>query len=300
MNLRSIDLNLLTVLDALLDEAHVSRAAVRLNMSQPAVSNALQRCRVLFGDPLLERGRGTMYRTQKADALREPLKSLLANVVGLIDPPDVDLKTLDQIIRITAADDPISLLVGPLIAALRDTAPEIKIVFQPWHGADASSEQLANGDIDLAISVFETSVEDFEIHTLIEENYVVSMRRGHPAAQLFNLDAWLKWPHVIVSGRGDLRSPLDAKLKSIGLSRKVGVVVPSFQMVPRTLASSDCLAMIPQHSLALQDQTDLIHFKPPISIDGFPLHLAWHVRRSKDVGLLHVAETIKSIFKMLS
>lgn len=300
MNLRSIDLNLLTVLDALLDEAHVSRAATRLHMSQPAVSNALQRCRVLFDDPLLERGRGTMYRTQKAETLRGPLKSLLANVVGLIAPPDVDLKSLRQVIRITAADDPISLLVGPLIAALRETAPEIKIVFQPWHGADASLIRLANGDADLAISVFDTSAENYSIHTLVEENYVVAMRRQHPAAQSFNLDAWLDWPHVVVSGQGSLRSPLDATLQASGRSRTVGVVVPSFQMVPRILAASDFLAMIPQHSLGLQGQTDLTHFKPPIAVEGFPLHLAWHLRRSKDVGLLHVSETIKSIFKVLS
>ncbi|WP_328700184.1 LysR family transcriptional regulator [Brucella tritici] len=92
MNLRSLDLNLLVILDALLDEAHVSRAADRLNLTQPAVSNALQRCRVLFNDQLLERGRGTMRRTPKAEALRAPLKTLLAGVLDLVDPPEVPLR----------------------------------------------------------------------------------------------------------------------------------------------------------------------------------------------------------------
>lgn len=300
MNLRSVDLNLLTILDALLDEAHVSRAAVRLNMSQPAVSNALQRCRDLFGDPLLERGRGTMYRTPKAEALRAPLKSVLSNVAGLIDPPEVDLKNLEQVIRITTADDPMSFLAGPLIAALHDTSPGITPVFQPWHGAPASLQLLMDGDTDLAISVFDTSIEDLNMRTLIEENYVVAMRSGHPAARSFDLNAWLDWPHVIVSGQGTLRSPLDATLKSIGRSRKVGAVVPSFQVVPRILAESDFMAMVPRHGLALRDRSDIVHFEPPVPVDGFPLHLAWHTRRSKDVGLTHVVETITWIFKGLN
>src|ERR1700756_5383646 len=101
MNLRSFDLNLLVVLDALLDEAHVSRAADRLSLSQPATSAALQRCRHLFGDELLQRGRGTMTRTPKAEALRAPLKSLLTGVVELIDPTDVPLAEIRQTLRIT-------------------------------------------------------------------------------------------------------------------------------------------------------------------------------------------------------
>jgi len=83
MNLRSIDLNLLVVLDALLDEAHVGRAANRVGLSQPAASAALQRCRELFGDELLERGRGTMRRTVRAESLRGPLKSLERTPHGL-------------------------------------------------------------------------------------------------------------------------------------------------------------------------------------------------------------------------
>ncbi len=296
MNLRTLDLNLLTVLDALLDEAHVSRAALRLNMSQPAVSNALQRCRDLFGDPLLIRGRGVMYRTPKAEALRAPLKSLLLDVVHLIDPPQIDPKDVTQVIRITTADDPMAILAGPLTAALRASAPGITVVFQPWHGAHVSLRQLRDGDADLAISVFSGDIEDIDTVTLIEEDYVVAMRADHPAARSFDLDVWLDWPHVLVSGQGSLRSPLDATLRSMGRSRQVGVVVPSFQMIPRILAGSDFMAMVPRHSMALHDRANLRCFAPPVPVDGFPLHLAWHKRRSADVGLRHVAEVIGTIF----
>src|SRR6266478_4764560 len=115
MNLRSLDLNLLVVLDALLDEAHVSRAADRLCLSQPATSAALQRCRHIFRDELLERGRGTMYLTPKAKALRAPLQSLLNGVVDLIDPSDVPLAEIRQTLRIAImADYPALFIVAPL------------------------------------------------------------------------------------------------------------------------------------------------------------------------------------------
>lgn len=296
MNLRNVDLNLLIVLDALLDEAHVSRAALRLNMTQPAVSNALQRCRDLFRDPLLERGRGIMYRTAKAEALRAPLKSLLLNVVDLVDPPAVDLKDIKQIVRITTSDDPVAIIAGPLIAALSVTAPRITVVFQPWHGSEATLQQLRDEDADLAISVFENDIEHIDTHILIEEDYVVAMRAGHPAAEDFGLDVWLDWPHILVSGQGALRSPLDKKLETMGRSRKVGVVVPSFQMIPRILTSSSFMAMVPRRSLALHGREDIAIFEPPVSVSGFPLHLAWHKRREKDLGLQHVAETVKTIF----
>ncbi len=299
MNLRSVDLNLLVILDALLDEAHVSRAAQRLNLSQPAVSSALQRCRDLFRDPLLERGRGVMYRTAKADALRAPLKSILAGVVDLVDPPEIGLKDLVQVVRITTADDPMSILVGPLVSALRASSPGITIVFQSWQGADAALRDLMDGDTDLAISVFDTQIEDIEMRTLIEEDYVIAMRRDHPAAKDFDLDAWLDWPHAIVSGRGDLGSPLDMVLNAMGRTRNVGVVVPSFQMIPRVLAASDFIAMVPRHSLALYDRADLACFDPPVAVDGFPLHLAWHTRNAKDAGLRHVIGAVESIFDEL-
>jgi hypothetical protein len=113
MNLRTLDLNLLVVLDALLDEAHVGRAADRLGLSQPAASAALQRCRHAFRDELLERGRGTMRLTPKAETLRAPLKSLLAGVTELMDPPEIPLADICQTLRITAADYPALIRARP-------------------------------------------------------------------------------------------------------------------------------------------------------------------------------------------
>ncbi|TJZ90240.1 LysR family transcriptional regulator [Paracoccus gahaiensis] len=287
MNLRALDLNLLVILDALLDEAHVSRAADRLGLSQPAASAALQRCRHLFRDQLLERGRGTMRLTAKAQALRAPLKSLLAGVTDLVDPPELPLAEIRQCLRISMADYPALFVTGPLQRALTETAPGIDLVIQPWHGAGAAKAALMDGSTDIAISVFPDDDPGIQRDELLSEHYLIALRPGHPAIPGFDLDRWLAWPHILVSGRGEAQSPLDAVLARLGRFRRVGLVVPSFGMVPDLLRGSDMIAMLPSRVMAAA--SDLVALPTPIPVAGFPLHLAWHRRRSKDRALQHVA-----------
>lgn len=294
MNLRTLDLNLLVILDALLDEAHVSRAADRLNLTQPAVSNALQRCRAVFGDALLERGRGTMRRTARAEALRAPLKTLLSNVVALVDPPQVSLASIRQTIKICTADYPAIFVIKPLLQALTVDAPGIDIVVQPWHGASAAREALVSGASDLAVSVFPETDDDLQRKHLLDEDYRVVMRYEHPAASEFTLDRWLAYPHILVSGRGDMSSPADKILAEKGLKRRIGLVVPNFGMVPDLLKSTDMIAMLPSHCIPDAD-SDLVAFPPPITVGGFPLHIAWHKRRENDQGLQYIVAQLSAI-----
>ena len=296
MNLRGVDLNLLVILDVLLDEAHVSRAAYRLNLSQPAVSSALQRCRDLFGDRLLERGRGGMTRTPLAETLRAPLRSVLAGVETLLDPKEMPLDRIERVVRVTTADDPAALLASPLVEALGRTAPGIALVFRPWLGQDAAIRELLDGDTDIAIAVFDDKVENLEIRPLLAADYVVAMRRDHPAASGFDLAAWLAWPHVVVSGRGDRRTPLDSRLAGMGHRRRVGLVMPSFQLVPAVLASSDLIAMLPRQTVAAQTHLDLAVFPPPVAVEGFTLDLAWHIRQTRDQAVRHVVEIVRETF----
>ena len=296
MNLRSFDLNLLVILDALLDEAHVSRAADRLGLTQPTTSVALQRCRHLFDDELLERGRGTMYLTSKAEALRMPLKSLLAGVVDLINPANVPLAEIRQTLRIAIITDyPALFVVGPLQQELQRTAPGIDIIIQPWHGTNAARTALLDGSSDLAFSIFPPSADDLHRQEVLVEHYVIAMRAGHPAAEAFSLEAWLAYPHVIVSGRGDIRTAVDTEFETRGLSRHVGFVVPTLQMVPTLLEGSDMMAMVP--SRVMRNFGGLISFPPPIPIADFPMHLAWHRRRARDPGLQHVAAILGELLR---
>ncbi|MBA8881105.1 LysR family transcriptional regulator [Phyllobacterium myrsinacearum] len=297
MNLRSVDLNLLVVLDALLDEAHVSRAAERLGLSQPATSSALDRCRHLFSDPLLERGKGMMRLTPKAESLRVPIKNLLVGITVVLDPPVVGLATVRQTVRIIMSDHPAVTIVGPLHKKLTESAPGIDLVVQPWHSAAEALDGLAKGAIDLAISVFPKVDVSFQRRNLLDVHYAVVMRKDHPAAMSFTLDRWLEFPHVLVSGRGETRGALDEALAKYNRERRVGIVVPSFLLVPPLVAESDLIAMIPRLCLPANAEESFAVFEPPIPVESFMLHLAWHVRRDQDRAVQHVGTLITQMFE---
>ena len=300
MNLRAVDLNLLAVLDALLDEAHVSRAAERIGMSQPAASNALERCRALFADPLLERAGGAMRLTPKAQALRAPLKQALADIARIVRPDDIDLAQLRQSVRLIMADQPAQDLLADLHRTLAASAPSLTLVLQPWFGASDALQRLSRGEADLAASVFPALGEEFRRRPLLHEQYRVVMRRDHPAASGFDLARWLAFPHVLVSSRGETVGALDQALHALGRSRTVGVVVPGFLLVPPLLARSDLIALLPSRCLpaaARGMSATFATFDPPIPVEGFTLHLAWHRRRDEDVGVRWVARLIEQHFQ---
>ena len=297
MNLRTVDLNLLVVLEAVIDEAHVSRAAERLGLSQPATSSALERCRQLFGDTLLERTRGGMRLTPRAEALRQPLKDVLAAVRKLVQPDEVDLRSLRQTVRLVMIDHLAALLVPSLRERMATSAPLIDIVVQPWHGASAALDALGRGDADLAASVFPVIDDNFRRVELLQERYVVVMDRDHPAADGFDLDRWLAFPHLVVSGKGDTRSAIDDHLASLGRARRVGVVAPSFMLAPALLEGSDLICMLPSRCVPGNAVVRFRIFDPPVPVEGFTLHLAWHRRREYDPAVQHVAGHIQALLK---
>lgn len=236
-----------------------------------------------------------MRLTPKAESLRQPLKALLASATELIDPPKVPLAEIEATIRLTMADSPALLLVEPLLADLAGSAPGIDIVLQPWRGNEAAKHALADGSTDLAVSVFSPSDDELRRETLSEEAYVVAMRADHPATGDFTLERWLAFLHIVVSGRGEARTPLDTELAKRGLRRRVRLVVPTFGMVVPLLRSTTMIAMLPRR--VAEQATGLVVFEPPIPVEGFTLSLVTHRRREHDQALRHVADRLAALFR---
>ncbi len=295
MNLRAVDLNLLVILDALLDEVHVSRAAERLGLSQPATSSALNRCRHLFNDPLLERVAGGLRLTAKGESLKSPLRDILTGTVTLLDPSPVRLEDLRQTVRIVTGDQMAAMIADTLLERLALSAPGLDLVLQPYNGIQGALDSLAKGATDLAVTVFRRAGPEFRLAEWMQATWSVVMRRDHPAAASFDLQAWLDFPHILVSGRGDTRSDLDHRLAEMGRQRRVGLVVPSFMMVPAILKKSDFIAMMPSRLLPPDLVQDLAVFDPPIVMAPFPVHIAWHGSRDTDLAVQHVKETLLAI-----
>lgn len=295
MNLRSVDLNLLVVLDAVLDETHVSRAAKRVGLSQPATSAALDRCRHLFSDPLLERVRGTMRPTPRAESLRQPIKEILASVASIVAPPVIDLLTAKQTVSLLMADVLVNLLMPDLLADLHEHAPGIDLVILPWQAAANATVALSQGECDLAVSVLPKDDATIRREFVFEDNYRILMRRDHPAAAAFDLDAWLAYPHVIVSREGLVLTKLDDQLALMKRERRIGLVVPSFSAVPALLLKSDLIAMLPTKCLPKSGRDVFASFALPIQVDRFAIHVAWHARSEADPVIRYVASAIRKI-----
>jgi DNA-binding transcriptional LysR family regulator len=294
--LRSVDLNLLVVLDALLAEAHVTRAARRVGLTQSAASNALDRLRHLFDDPLLERQRGGMRLTPAALALRQPLRDALASLQEVLDLPRQNLRSIVQTVRILTMDAIAIELTTGLLSRLAQTAPSLTIAILPWQGAEAALDELTRGNVDLVITVAPTLTAPLRQRAVLEEHYLVAMRPDHPAASNFDLDCWLSFPHIVVSGNGLATTSIDTVLASRSLSRQAGLVVPNFLMVPPLLLQSDMIALLPSHGIP-HNPKSLLTFPPPIPLDGFRLDLVWHDRRSDDVVVTHIANLIADLFE---
>ncbi len=152
MNLASLDLNLLVALDALLREANVSRAAMRIGLSQPAASHALARLRGLIGDPLLVRNGARMELTPRALALRAPLTQALDQVRGLFVPEAFDAATSERQFRLMMPDLAVELLMPPLMERITRLAPNVRIDIVPWRGPAIFTPEFAR-TIDLVISI---------------------------------------------------------------------------------------------------------------------------------------------------
>ncbi|TMJ18048.1 MAG: LysR family transcriptional regulator [Alphaproteobacteria bacterium] len=264
MNLNSLDLNLLIALDALLKEANVSRAAMRIGLSQPAASHALQRLRDLIGDPLLVRTGARMELTLRAQALRGPLAQVLDQVRGLFVPEDFDAARSERQFRLMMPDLAVELLMPPLMEKITQAAPNVRIDVVPWRGSAIFTAEFAR-TIDLVISIG-NAFSGFHRQRLYTDSDMLAVRRGHPAGtNLKKRDVFLNARHVAVVGRGQAEDLIDTWLRGKGIERRIALVVPGYIQALHVTARTDLVAFVPRRLIAaLSRQLSLVSVTPPL------------------------------------
>jgi DNA-binding transcriptional LysR family regulator len=238
MNLNSLDLNLLVALDALLREANVSRAAMRIGLSQPAASHALQRLRDLIKDPLLVRSGARMELTPRALSLRAPLAQTLEQVRGLFVPDAFDAARSERQFRLMMPDLAVELLMPPLMERITQLAPNVRIDVVPWRGPAIFTAEFAR-TIDLVISIGD-AFRGFHRQLLYTDRDALAVRRGHPAtSKLKKREAFLQARHVAVIIRGQSEDLIDRWLRPKGIERKIALVVPGYIEALHVAARTD-------------------------------------------------------------
>ena len=263
MNLNSLDLNLLVALDALLLEANVSRAAMRIGLSQPAASHALQRLRDLIGDPLLVRNGARMELTPRALALRGPLAQALDQVRSLFISDDFDAARSERHFRLMMPDLAVELLMPPLMEKITRQAPNVRIDVVPWRGPAIFTADFAR-TIDLVISIGD-AFRGFHRQRLYTDSDALAVRRGHPAAaKLKKREGFLNARHVAVVIRGQSEDLIDIWLRPKGIERKIALVVPGYIEALHVTARTDLVAFVPRRLIgALSKQLSLVAIAPP-------------------------------------
>ena len=263
MNLNSLDLNLLIALDALLKEANVSRAAMRIGLSQPAASHALQRLRDLIGDPLLVRTGARMELTARAQALRGPLAQVLDQVRGLFVPDQFDAASSERQFRLMMPDLAVELLMPSLMEKITKDAPNVRIDVVPWRGPAIFTAEFAR-TIDLVISIG-NAFSGFHRQRLYIDSDALAVRRGHPAgARLKKRDVFLIARHVAVIIRGQNADLIDIWLRNEGIERRIALVVPGYIEALHVAARTDLVAFVPRRLIAaLSKQLSLVTVTPP-------------------------------------
>ncbi|WP_110641130.1 LysR family transcriptional regulator [Salinicola sp. CPA57] len=297
MNLRSIDLNLLVILDALLDEAHVGQAARRLSLTQPAASNALARARAMFDDPLLVRAAGSgLRRTPLAEAMRAPLRAALSELSVIVDRERPTMAELRGTVRLLAPDVPAIGLGAALTNELAKCAPGIDLIFHPWHAGD-EVERLERGEVDLVIAVEAFFGASLRAKPLYSFAYATFMRTDHPAVndEPLDIDRWLAFPHVIVSGRGQVQGTVDTALAVIGRNRRVTVATPTFGHALEMVAATDLIGTFPAGVESLAVTRGLVKRPVPIKITPAALYLLHHRRTDSEPAVMLAVDLITTI-----
>jgi len=264
MNLNSLDLNLLVALDALLREGNVSRAALRIGLSQPAASHALQRLRDLIGDPLLVRNGARMELTPRALALRAPLAQALDQVKALFVPDAFDPARSERQFRMMMPDLAVELLMPRFMEKITKAAPNVRIDVVPWRGSSIFTPDFAR-TIDMVISLG-NAFNGFHRQHLYTDRDALAVRRGHPAGnKLKKREAFLAARHVAVIIRGANEDLIDPWLRARNIERKIALVVPGYIEALHVTARTDLVAFVPRRLIAaLSKQLSLATIEPPL------------------------------------
>jgi DNA-binding transcriptional LysR family regulator len=282
-NIKKIDLNLLLVLDALLDERNVTRAAMRLSYTQPTISGMLARLRDLFGDPLFVRTQRGLLPTPRAQALAVPLKQLLADSRRLVAADAFDPTTAEVTFAISSNDYMQHALLLPFVRVLRSEARQIRLAIAPAI-IEGLSDALARGQIDLAVTIPDFAMSDLPSRLLYRERYVVAVRAQHPLARrgAMTVERFCDYDHVLVSPTGgSFEGPTDQALARLKRKRRVRYSVPSFLLLPEILQTDDLVALVPSRLLR-ENNKRLVVLTPPIEVPGFDVIAVWHPRVDRD------------------
>jgi DNA-binding transcriptional LysR family regulator len=298
--MKSLDLNLLTALDALLSTASVSEAAARMHLSTPAMSHTLARIREALGDPVLVRAGRKLIPTARAVELREPVRRWVAEARALMQPGQArDLSFVEREFVVRAPEGTGIIFGAALLAALQKTLPLVTLRFIPESNSDAMA--LREGRIDLDIGTVHDRGPEILTSLLYTQRLVGAVKTGHALTTgRVTVKRFSAERHVALSqreqGKSQGREPLDAMLADAGAARRVVLTVPSAYGALMAAACSDLVACVPEHlARRVAGGLDLQIINLPVSLHIEHVMQAWHPRLDADAAHRCLRECVNGL-----
>lgn len=291
MNFKTFDLNLLRVFDAVMAERNLTRAAARLALTQPAVSNALRRFREAVGEELLTRVTHGVVPTPFAERLWPQVRAALDQLRAALDPDEFD-PTRDAVsFRLAMADATAAVLLPPLVDHIEGHSALVNLRVIPLSTRDPRA-LLERGDADVAVGYFPEAIAELAAggehsalrhERLNESEYVCVMRRGHPLADAeLTLDAFCEAHHLLVSFSGRAHGFVDQALAALNRTRRIVLTVNQFFTAGRVVARSDLLTVLPASFVgATGYQAQLVERPLPITMARIHVEAMWHMRHDR-------------------
>jgi DNA-binding transcriptional LysR family regulator len=298
VHIRGIDLNLLVVLDAIITEGGITRAAGKLNLTQPAISHALGRLRILFDDPLFVRDGRTMRATPMARSLAGPVRRALRGLeVMLTETESFDPATSQRRFTIGVRDVFEATLLPPLMRAVQRVAPRVEVAALMVGRSELEAE-MAAGRLDAALDVRWPMSEAVRRQRIAEERLVVIMRRRHPVVKgSLDLDGYLAQEHIAVSSRRSGQGPVDQELARLGLRRHVRLRCQHYFAACRVAAMTNLLLTMPEQYARIVNRNLPNRVLPlPLAMPPLDAYLYWHADADRDPANRWLREQLATVF----
>lgn len=308
MNISGVDLNLLRIFDAMMQERSTTRVAERVGLSQPAVSSALARLRHLANDDLFIREGARMVPTSKAEAMREPVRAVIASIEGAFAvAAPFDPATSDRTFRLLGSDYFSTLLMPNLSARSLQAAPRVLLQMVDMPSSEVVAA-LADGRVDAALSPSTIEPPDYIACRTLFRSWVVTLAsRRHPLltehgcrrGERLTPELFCRYPQVVMSMDGSVRGTIDRPLEAHGFSRHVALTLPHFHAVALAIASGEVIGSVPVHyARQVAAQLDLEILLPPFDAPILDVRLYWHRRHDLDAANRWLRELIAEVFTL--
>src|SRR6266566_8697057 len=297
-HLRNVDLNLLRTIQPLLEERHISRAAKRSFLSQPAMSRALNRLRETFADPLLVRSNGIYELTPRGERVLREIETIMRRLNAVVNDQEFIPAESRERFRVAMTDHGSTILLPKLLERLRKNAPDSELVLSAV--GPQTFDEVAAGRIDLNLCAEEVP-PTLENEIIFKLDFVcLAGARQRIRNRRLTLKQYLQLPHAMILTGDGHQAMVDRPLGALGLKRHVAFKIPFFIPAVLAIARTDLVLTVPRTLVKMTKRiTSLRMIEPPRELKPFPYFMSWHPRLTNEAAHVWLREQVRAVARSI-